>query len=191
MEYLESFCLTSRAKFFGTAAILFVALEPILTVLILFESEESGIGVLIVSAIMALCILIGFCIFFYYKMMYVPRKVFTGRVNYLQQQDWLGYAIQDMQSGTLKFKDTVLLGKDSIIGKDLGVMLIYDEISVLYVKMDRYTIEGSVLQRRYLAAQVGSQTYKVCYLPSNTQFARDWAEMREYLKQVAPHIEVR
>ncbi|MBQ2604429.1 MAG: hypothetical protein II589_05285, partial [Clostridia bacterium] len=84
-----------------------------------------------------------------------------------------------------------LLGKDSIIGKGLGVMLIYDEISVLYVKMDRYTIEGSVLQRRYLAAQVGSQTYKVCYLPSNTQFARDWAEMREYLKQVAPHIEVR
>jgi len=191
MEYLESFCLTSRKRFFTFAVLFFVVLEPVLTVLMFLESNEGSTDEFVLSAVFSAFILIGLGGFFYYKMIYMPRKIFRGRVNYLQMQGWLNYALKDMQTGTLSFKDTVLLGKDCIIGKGLGVMLLYDEISLLYVTMDKYTIEGSVFQRRYLAAKVGSQTYKLCYLPSNTQFAREWNEMREYLKQAAPHIEVR
>ncbi len=191
MEYLESFCLTSRKKFFSLALLYFVVLEPVLTILIFLGSEESDTDDLIISGLMAFVILFGTGGFFFYKMIYYPRRVFTGRVNYLKIKGRLDYAVIDMQKGTFKFKDTVLLGNDCIIGKGLGVMLLYDEISVLYVTMDRYTIEGTVFQRRYLAADVGSQTYKLCYLPTSREFAREWAEMREYLKQAAPHIEVR
>jgi len=191
MEYLEGFCLTSRKKFFSIALLYFVVLEPVLTILIFLGSETGETDDLILAGLMSAVVLFGLGGFFYCKMIYFPRKIFSGRVNYLTMKDWLGYAVIDMQKGTLKFKDTVLLGKDCIIGKGLGVMLLYDEISVLYVTMDRYSIEGTVFQRRYLAADVGSQKYKICYLPSSREFAREWAEMREYLKQSAPHIEVR
>ena len=196
MDDLERFCLMSRKSFFAYSALFFLILEPALTLLYILgiddlESQKSINDDLIISALLAAVVLSGLCGFFYYKMIFRPRRVFRERVFILTQKDWLGYAIDDMHCGMLRFKDRVLIGKDSIMGKGLGVVLIYDEISSLYIKMDRYTFEGSKLQRRYLAADAGTHTYHICHLPSDTHFAREWAEMKEYLKQAAPHISVR
>ncbi len=174
---------------------MFVILEPLLTIFFILAPEDYVDVDYTFEIIFSAAILLMLFIFFYIKMIKNPYDTFDRCIEYLKNEDLLEYAIRDLQNGHTKFNDMVVLGETCIIGKKLGVIIPYSEISRVYIKLTRFNVQTIfTAPRRYLAVDVGGTsyiggtTYCLCYLKTNTHFAREWNEMGDQIHEIAPQI---
>lgn len=193
MEQLEKYCLTSRKKFYVISVILLIIGEVAGTaVMMAGDIDSDGIENPVLAAILTGIILIIFWIGFHHVMITLPRKAFKLRIAYFQQQGLLEYAISDVQRGVKKFDGRVLLGQYCLMGRGTGLIVFYNEISSLYVKIDRSRDDdGSTVETWELKLDAGGKTYEICTVPKTEQSVREWSEICTFIGLKAPNIQIR
>ena len=193
MKQLEKYCLTSRKKFYVISIIVFVIGEIVGTILMMIPDEDDdGVGDPIVCAIITAIVLFILWIIAHHNYITKPRKRFKGRLKYFQQQGMIDYAVSDVNRGVKKFDGRLLLGEYCIMGKGSGLIVFYNEIGSIYVKINRSTDdEGNTTETWDLRIDAGGKTYTLCNVSKNPQSIQDWAEICTFLSIKAPHIHIK
>ncbi len=192
MKQLEKYCLTSRKKFYLLSIIVVAIAEIVGTAILMVGDEDSdGIENPVVAAAIAGVVIVIFWIAIHHSMIIKPRKRFRGRLKYFQQQGLLNYAISDIQRGVTKFDGKVLLGQYCIMGKGTGLIVFYNEISAMYVKIDRSSDEDGETETWSLKIDAGGKTYTICSVAKNAQSIKEWSEICTFLQFKAPNIQIK
>ena len=190
MKQLEKYCLVSRKKFYIISIIVIAIAEPIFTGILMVGDEDSdGIENPVIAAVIAAAFILISWLFIHHGMITKPRKRFKGRLKYFERNGLLNYAISDVQCGVTKFDGKVLLGKYCIMGKGSGLIVFYNEISSMYVKIDRHTDDdGTTTETWNLKIDAGGKTYQICSVKKDQQSIREWAEICNFIQLKAPNI---
>ena len=190
MKQLEKYCLISRKKFYIISIIVFVIGEIIGTILMMLPDEDDdAVGNPVVCAIIAAAVLVILWIFAHYNYITKPRKRFIGRLQYFQQQGLLNYVLSDIEKGVTKFNGNFLLGEYCVMGKGTGLIVFYNEIGSMYVKINIHTDDdGHTTETWELKIDAGGKTYTLCSVNKNAQSIQDWAEICAFLSMKAPNI---
>ncbi|MBQ1388074.1 MAG: hypothetical protein IIY78_00410 [Clostridia bacterium] len=197
MDELRNFCLTARLKFYLVSLGLFIVLEPLLTIFFMLGDEDlADLDYKFHAVFSAILLLIAF-IFFHYRLITKPRFNFKKCTEHLNDIGLLGRAIDDVHRGQERFEGNIIFGDTCIIGKGLGVIVPYSEVSRIYVNIKKYKVDIISSHRRYIAVDIGGSyyvggtQYNLCHVKTTSQFAREWREMAELLEHIAPDIEVK
>ncbi len=193
MKQLEKYCLVSRKKFYIISIIVIAIAEPVCTGILMVGDEDSdGIENPVIAAVIAAAFILVFWISIHHAMIIKPRKRFKGRLKYFENNGLINYAISDVQYGVKKFDGKVLLGNYCIMGKGTGLIVFYNEISSMYVKIDRSTDDdGDTTETWNLKIDAGGKTYKICSVKNNQQSVREWAEICNFIQLKAPNIQLK
>jgi len=190
MKQLEKYCLVSRKKFYIISIIVIAIAEPIFTGILMVGDEDSdGIENPVIAAVIAAAFILISWLFIHHGMITKPRKRFKGRLKYFEKNGLLNYAISDVQCGVTKFDGKLLLGQYCIMGKGSGLIVFYNEISSMYVKIDRHTDDdGTTTETWNLKIDAGGKTYQICSVKNDPLSVHEWAEICNFIQLKAPNI---
>ncbi|MBQ1389003.1 MAG: hypothetical protein IIY78_05190 [Clostridia bacterium] len=190
MKQLKKYCLTSRTKFYLLSIIVCAILE-VLGAAVLLSDDEDGAAIedpVIAAVIAGVVILIGWLVV-HHSVIVVPRRRFKKRLKYFQQQGLLNYALSDIKRGVTKFDGRVLLGEYCIMGKGTGLIVFYNEIGSMYVKITTSTDDdGNTFESWDLKIDANGVTYDICTVTKNAKSIKEWAEICTFLQLKAPNI---
>ena len=190
MDQLKRYCLTSKNKFYTVSIVAFIFGEIFGTMILMLPDEDSNeVKDPVICAIITTIVLLIAFVIAYIHFITNPRKRFKGRLQYFQQRGLVDYAISDVQRGVTKFNGKLLLGEYCIMGKGTGLIVFYNEIDSIYIKIHRSTDEdGSTTETWTLKIDACGKKYSVCNVIRNNRSLQDWADVRTFLSLKAPYI---
>lgn len=191
IKELQKYCLTSRKKFYFISVIAYIFLEIICTAVLMMPDEDSDGFDEPVAAVISAVVLLIIWIIAHCHYITTPRKRFKGRLKYFEEKGVLDYAISDVRQGVKKFDGRVLLGQYCIMGKGTGLIVFYNEINAMYVKITINSDEDGTTESWDLKIDAGGKTYDICSVKKNEKSIRDWADICTFLRLKAPNIQIK
>lgn len=191
IKELKKYCLTSRRKFYIISVIALVLGEIFGTAILMIPDEDGDVFDPAVAAVITAVTLIIVWIIAHRHYITNPRKRFKGRLKYFEEKGVLNYAISDVQHGVKKFDDRMLLGQYCIMGKGTGLIVFYNEINAMYVKITINSDEDGTTESWELKIDAGGKTYDICTVNKNAKSVQEWNEICAFLRLKAPNIQIK